>query len=224
MRVDFQGARVTSDGGLILARELDERLGFGELVDRHLSYSRRGKNIQLPLPDLLRPSIHSRLADYCRRRRRRAPLSGSDSPAHRAENTTRICRSPGVRTGHGSRAFHFRGTSASRRRRLIARGIRRNGGHKAEQISVTRENGRRSQTCVSIVDRMDEQSKASACRICRKPNMLLRTKWTLALLLAVSALFSAGPIGALAQGEGGNTPPRFLPADVSGASMPSSDM
>jgi hypothetical protein len=113
-----------------------------------------------------------------------------------------------LRTGHGSRAFHFRGTSASRRRRLIARGIRRNGGHKAEQISVTRENGRRSQTCVSIVDRMDEQSKASACRIWRKPNMLLRTKWTLALLLAVSALFSAGPIGALAQGEGGNTPHR----------------
>ncbi len=101
LRVDFQGARVTSDGGLILARELDERLGFGELVDRHLSDSRRGKNIQLPLPDLLRPSIHSRLADYCRRRRRRAPLSGSDSPAHRAENTTRICRSPGA--AHGTR-------------------------------------------------------------------------------------------------------------------------
>ena len=35
--------------------------------------------------------------------------------------------------------------------------------------------------------------------------MLLRTKWTLALLLAVSVLFGAGPIGALAQGEGGNT-------------------
>ena len=26
----FQGSRVTSDGGLILVRELDERLGFGE--------------------------------------------------------------------------------------------------------------------------------------------------------------------------------------------------
>ena len=26
LRVDFQGARVTSDGGLILVRELDERL------------------------------------------------------------------------------------------------------------------------------------------------------------------------------------------------------
>jgi len=35
--------------------------------------------------------------------------------------------------------------------------------------------------------------------------MLLRTKWTLALLFGVSVLFSAGPIGALAKGEGSNT-------------------
>jgi hypothetical protein len=28
LKVDFQGSRVTSDGGLILVRELDERLGF----------------------------------------------------------------------------------------------------------------------------------------------------------------------------------------------------
>src|SRR6266851_2120742 len=64
LRVEFQGARVTSDGGLILVRELDERLGLSELVDRHLSDSRRGKNIQLPLADLLRQSIYSRLAGY----------------------------------------------------------------------------------------------------------------------------------------------------------------
>src|SRR6202521_955811 len=64
LKVDFQGSRVTSDGGLVLVRELDERLGFGELVDRHLSDSRRGKNIQLPLADLLRQSIYSRLAGY----------------------------------------------------------------------------------------------------------------------------------------------------------------
>jgi hypothetical protein len=55
---------VTSDGGLVLVRELDERLGLSELVDRHLSDSRRGKNIQLPLADLLRQSIYSRLAGY----------------------------------------------------------------------------------------------------------------------------------------------------------------
>ena len=64
LRVEFQGARVTSDGGLILVRELDERLGLSELMDRHLSDSRRGKNIQLPLADLLRQSIYSRLAGY----------------------------------------------------------------------------------------------------------------------------------------------------------------
>jgi hypothetical protein len=42
----------------------ENSLGFGELVDRHLSDSRRGKNIQLPLSDLLRQSIYSRLAGY----------------------------------------------------------------------------------------------------------------------------------------------------------------
>ncbi len=61
--VDFQGARVTSDGGLLLVRELDERLGLGELIERHLADA-RGKNTQLPLTDLLRQSIYSRLAGY----------------------------------------------------------------------------------------------------------------------------------------------------------------
>ena len=64
LKVDFQGSRVTSDGGLVLVRELDERLGLGKLVDHHLSDSRRGKNIQLSLADLLRQSIYSRLAGY----------------------------------------------------------------------------------------------------------------------------------------------------------------
>jgi hypothetical protein len=62
LRVDFQGSRVTSDGGLILVRELDERLGFGELIPQHLTDSRRGKNTQFPLGDLLRQSVYSRLA------------------------------------------------------------------------------------------------------------------------------------------------------------------
>jgi hypothetical protein len=63
LKVDFQGSRVTSDGGLILVRELDERLAFGELIEQHLTDS-RGKNSQLPLADLLRQSIYSRLAGY----------------------------------------------------------------------------------------------------------------------------------------------------------------
>jgi hypothetical protein len=63
LRVDFQGARVTSDGGLILVRELDERLGLSELIEQYLADS-RGKNAQIPLADLLRQSVYSRLAGY----------------------------------------------------------------------------------------------------------------------------------------------------------------
>ena len=55
---------MTSDGGLILVRELDERLGFGELIERHLADSCQGKNTQLPLADLVRQSIYRRLAGY----------------------------------------------------------------------------------------------------------------------------------------------------------------
>ena len=64
LKVDFQGSRITSDGGLIPVRELDERLGFGELITQHLTDSRRGKNTQLPLGDLFRQSIYSRIAGY----------------------------------------------------------------------------------------------------------------------------------------------------------------
>ncbi len=50
LRVDFQGSRVTSDSGLLLVRELDERLGLSSLIAEHLTGDRRGKHIQLPLP------------------------------------------------------------------------------------------------------------------------------------------------------------------------------
>ncbi len=45
-------------------RELDERLGLGELIKQHLTDSRRGKNTQFPFADLLRQSVDSRLAAY----------------------------------------------------------------------------------------------------------------------------------------------------------------
>ena len=64
LKVDFQGSRVTSDGGLILVRVLDERLGLGKLIDEHLTDSRQGSNKKFPLTDLLRQSIYSRLAGY----------------------------------------------------------------------------------------------------------------------------------------------------------------
>jgi hypothetical protein len=51
LKVDFQGSGVTSDGGLILMRELDERLGLGDFIAEHLSDQRRGKSTQLPLAE-----------------------------------------------------------------------------------------------------------------------------------------------------------------------------
>ena len=63
LRVAFQGSRVTSDGGLILVRELDERLGFSKLIAQHLTDSRR-MNTKFALADLVRQSVYSRLAGY----------------------------------------------------------------------------------------------------------------------------------------------------------------
>ena len=64
LKVDFQRSRVTSDAGLILVRELDERLGFEKLIEEQLSDSRQGLNKQFTLADLLRQSVYSRLAGY----------------------------------------------------------------------------------------------------------------------------------------------------------------
>jgi hypothetical protein len=64
LRVEFKGATVTSDAGLLLPRELDERLGLSALIERHLTDPRTGRNRQFPLADLFRQSVYSRLAGY----------------------------------------------------------------------------------------------------------------------------------------------------------------
>lgn len=64
LKVDFQGSQVTSDGGLLLVRELDERLGLNALIAENIMDDQRGKNTRLPFPDLLRQSIYSRFAGY----------------------------------------------------------------------------------------------------------------------------------------------------------------
>ena len=50
--------------GLLLPRELDERLGLSALIERHLTDPRTGRNRQFPLADLFRQSVYSRLAGY----------------------------------------------------------------------------------------------------------------------------------------------------------------
>jgi hypothetical protein len=87
LKVDFQGARVTSDGGLILVRELDERLGLEKLIEEHLSDSRQGSNKQFTLADLLRLSVYNRLAGY-------EDLNDAEKLA--ADRTFRLSRASGT--------------------------------------------------------------------------------------------------------------------------------
>lgn len=62
LKVHFKGSEVTSDGGLIAVRELDEQLGLTAMADEYLKDKRYGRNIQHELTELLRQSVYSRLA------------------------------------------------------------------------------------------------------------------------------------------------------------------
>ena len=64
LKAYFKGAEVTSDGGLIAVRELDEQLGLTRMAEEYLTDNRHGRNIQHELTELLRQSVYSRLAGY----------------------------------------------------------------------------------------------------------------------------------------------------------------
>lgn len=58
----FKGSEVTSDGGLVAIRELDEKLRLTVMAEEYLSDKRCSRNIQHKLSELLRQSVYSRLA------------------------------------------------------------------------------------------------------------------------------------------------------------------
>jgi hypothetical protein len=55
---------LTSDGGLLAYRELDEALGLFESTSAVMNDRRTGRNIQHDITNLLRQSVYSRLAGY----------------------------------------------------------------------------------------------------------------------------------------------------------------
>src|SRR5712691_8781554 len=59
LRVEFRGATMTSDAGLLLPRELEERLGLDALIERHFTDPRTGHNRQDRWPPhSARPVLH----------------------------------------------------------------------------------------------------------------------------------------------------------------------
>ena len=57
--LEFHGATITSDAGLLPIRELDEALGLTDTADGYLQESRTGRNIRHHLIPLIRQSIYS---------------------------------------------------------------------------------------------------------------------------------------------------------------------
>lgn len=64
LRLEFRGAKVTTDAGLLAVRELDEKLGLTEMAGVMMQEGRTGRNIRHDLTGLLRQSVYARLAGY----------------------------------------------------------------------------------------------------------------------------------------------------------------
>ncbi|MGO8717461.1 MAG: transposase [Smithella sp.] len=59
MKLEFHGAKVTSDGGLLAYRDLDDALGLFDSVSANFHDKRTGRNIRHTMPALLRQSVYS---------------------------------------------------------------------------------------------------------------------------------------------------------------------
>src|SRR5512147_1819774 len=64
LRLEFHGATVTSDAGLLAYRELDDALDLTASAAAELGDTRIGRNSRHGLTAVLRQSIYSRVAGY----------------------------------------------------------------------------------------------------------------------------------------------------------------
>jgi len=64
LRLEFRGAKITTDAGLLAVRELDEMMGLTDMAADLIEDKRTGKNIQHQVSGLLRQSVYARLAGY----------------------------------------------------------------------------------------------------------------------------------------------------------------
>jgi hypothetical protein len=96
VRLEFRGTQLSSDGGLLVMRELDDALGLSGLASEALCDSRRGKNTIHRLDGLFRQSVYGRLAGY-----------------EDVNDADRLALDPVMRQIVGGRAVDFQAASAS---------------------------------------------------------------------------------------------------------------
>ncbi len=96
VKVAFRGSAISSDGGLLLHRELDDALGLSDMAADLIDDTRTGRNGRHHLAGLLRQSIFSRLAGY-----------------EDVNDADRLCRDPVMRQLVGGRAVKDGAASAS---------------------------------------------------------------------------------------------------------------
>jgi Transposase DDE domain group 1 len=83
IKLEFHGAKITSDGGLRAYRELDDALGLTDTAITKLLDGRRGKNTRHKLSGLFRQAVFGRLAGYEDSQRRGAACPGPRHAGHR---------------------------------------------------------------------------------------------------------------------------------------------
>ncbi len=96
VKLAFQGASISSDGGLLLHRELDDALGLSDMAAALIGDPRTGRNGRHHFAALLRQSIFSRLAGY-----------------EDVNDANRLCRDPVMRQLVGGWALKHGAASAS---------------------------------------------------------------------------------------------------------------
>ena len=96
IRLEFHGATITSDAGLLACRELDDALGLTETASECLQESRGGRNVQHRLVGLFWQSVYSRLAAY-----------------EDTNDTERLADDPTMRLVIGDQGIDRRATSTS---------------------------------------------------------------------------------------------------------------
>lgn len=64
LKLQFRGEKLSSDGGLLLFRELDDALGLSQMASWELRDNRTGKNSRHQLLAMFRQSVFGRIAGY----------------------------------------------------------------------------------------------------------------------------------------------------------------